>query len=300
MINEKFVSDVLSIGADCVVESLMKDHTTFRIGGPADYFITATNIEQLSSILKLCKEYEIPFMLLGNGSNLLVDDKGLRMAVIRLAGEFKEITHNENTVTCGAGASLARLCTYSMQNSLKGLEFAFGIPGTVGGAVFMNAGAYGGEMKDVLTSVTHLTPEGEIVTVSADTLDLGYRHSIYKNNGCIILSADFKLEAGEKDEIKALMDDIMNRRVTKQPLEYPSAGSVFKRPEGAFAGALIEQCGLKGLTVGGAQVSTKHSGFIINIGGATCSDVCNLVEKIQQIVKDETGFTLEREIIRLS
>lgn len=300
MINEKFVSDVLSIGADCVVESLMKDHTTFRIGGPADYFITATNIEQLSSILKLCKEYEIPFMLLGNGSNLLVDDKGLRMAVIRLAGEFKEITHNKNTVTCGAGATLARLCTYSMQNSLKGLEFAFGIPGTVGGAVFMNAGAYGGEMKDVLTSVTHLTPEGEIVTVSADTLDLGYRHSIYKNNGCIILSADFKLEAGEKDEIKALMDDIMNRRVTKQPLEYPSAGSVFKRPEGAFAGALIEQCGLKGLTVGGAQVSTKHSGFIINIGGATCSDVCNLVEKIQQIVKDETGFTLEREIIRLS
>lgn len=300
MINEKFLSAVSETGAQCDLNSLMKDHTTFRIGGPADYFITVSNIEQLKKVIAICKESEIPFMLIGNGSNLLVDDNGLRMAVIRLSGDFKEITHSENKVTCGAGATLARLCTYSMQNSLAGLEFAFGIPGTVGGAVYMNAGAYGGEMKDVLLTVTHMTSDGVIETVSADTLDLGYRHSIYKNNGCVILSAEFSLEEGNKDEIKALMDDIMNRRVTKQPLEYPSAGSVFKRPEGAFAGALIEQCGLKGATVGGAQVSEKHSGFIINIGGATCEDVCALVEKVQKIVKEETGFTLEREIIRLS
>lgn len=299
MINENFLREINAIGADCVVDSPMKEHTTFRIGGPADYFITVYNVEQLRSVLMFCKQNCVEYMLLGNGSNLLVSDEGLRMAVIRLAGEFKEISHKDNTVTCGAGLTLARLCTYAMQNSLSGLEFAFGIPGTVGGAVYMNAGAYGGEMKDVLKKVTHLTQDGEIQTVDAESLNLSYRFSEYKNNGAIILFAEYSLQEGDKDEIKALMDDIMNRRVTKQPLEYPSAGSVFKRPEGAFAGALIEQCGLKGYAVGGAQVSEKHSGFIINIGGATCDDVINLVAHIQKTVKEQTGFTLEREIIRL-
>ena len=299
MINNEFISRINDTGAVCVQSEPMRDHTTFRIGGPADYFITVSSTEQLKAVIALCGEYNISHMLLGNGSNLLVNDGGLRMAVIRLAGDFKTITHNGNAVTCGAGTTLARLCTYAMQNSLSGLEFAFGIPGTVGGAVYMNAGAYGGEMKDVLLQVTHLTPDGRIETVSADTLALSYRYSRYKENGCIILSARFSLADGDKDEIKGLMDDIMNRRVTKQPLDYPSAGSVFKRPEGAFAGALIEQCSLKGASVGGAQVSTKHSGFIINTGGATCKDVCTLVEQVQKKVLEETGYFLEREIILL-
>ena len=299
MINEKFVSDIKATGAECNTSSLMKDHTTFRIGGAADYFITAADIKQLKSIISLCKSYGVPYMILGNGSNLLVSDEGLRMAVIRLVGEFKEISRKDNTIICGAGATLARLCTFAMQQNLSGVECAFGIPGTVGGAVYMNAGAYGFEMKDAILSVTHLTDEGEIETVLADALELSYRHSIYKNNNCIILFAQLSLKEGKQEEIKALMDDVMNRRVSKQPLEFPSAGSVCKRPDGAFAGALIEQCNLKGVTVGGARVSEKHSGFIINIGGATCADVCNLIELIQNTVKEKTGFTLEREIIRL-
>ncbi len=299
MIKEQFIADIETTGATCVLDSPMKEHTTFRVGGPADYYITVNNISELKAVIARCKTARIPYMLIGNGSNLLVSDEGLRMAVIRLSGDFREIKADGTCVMCGAGATLARLCTFAQANSLTGLEFAFGIPGTVGGAVYMNAGAYGGEMKDVLKSVTHLTPSGEVETVSVDTLALSYRHSIYKENGCIILSAEFSLSQGDAGEIKDLMDDIMNRRVTKQPLEYPSAGSVFKRPEGAFAGALIEQCGLKGATVGGAQVSVKHSGFIINIGDATCKDVMDLVKKVQNVVKEETGYFLEREIIYL-
>jgi len=299
MINENFVSDIRATGAECSLESYMKDHTSFHIGGLADYFITASNVEQLKTIISLCKSAEIPYMILGNGSNLLVSDEGLRMAVIRLTGDFKGISHKGTTLCCGAGVTLARACTYAMQQGLSGLECAFGIPGTVGGAVYMNAGAYGFEVKDALSRVTHLTAEGEIETVESDTLSLSYRHSIYKYNKATILFAEFSLKEGESKEIKALMDDVMNRRVTKQPLEFPSAGSVFKRPEGAFAGALIEQCNLKGATIGGAQVSEKHAGFIINIGGATCSDVCNLIELIQKTVKEQTGFDLERELIRI-
>lgn len=299
MIKEQFITDIESTGAVCVTDSPMKEHTTFRVGGPADYYITVDNVAELKAVIARCKTARIPYMLIGNGSNLLVSDEGLRMAVIRLSGEFREMKAEGTSVVCGAGATLARLCTFAQSDSLAGLEFAFGIPGTVGGAIFMNAGAYGGEMKDVLKSVTHLTPSGEVETVPADTLDLSYRHSIYKENGCVILSAEFSLTEGDSVKIKALMDDIMNRRVSKQPLEYPSAGSVFKRPEGAFAGALIEQCGLKGATVGGAQVSQKHSGFIINIGGATCKDIMDLVKKVQTTVKEKTGYFLEREIIYL-
>lgn len=300
MINHEFISSVEETGALCNPESPMKDHTTFRIGGPADYYILVHSIKELTEVIELCVEYDVDYMLTGNGSNLLVDDNGLRKAVIRLVGDFKEISVKDNVITCGAGATLARLCTFALNCSLSGLEFAYGIPGTVGGAVYMNAGAYGGEMKDVLLTVTHLTPSGVVETVLADSLDLSYRHSIYCSNNCTVLSAEFRLTPDTEEAIKARMDDFMNRRVTKQPLDYPSAGSVFKRPEGAFAAALIEQCGLKGLTVGGAQVSTKHSGFIVNIGGATCEDVMNLVKKVQQIVKEQTGYNLEREIIYLS
>lgn len=300
MINHTFISSVEETGALCTPQSPMKEHTTFKIGGPADYYILVHSVRELVETISLCDEFDIDYMLIGNGSNLLVCDEGLRKAVIRLGGDFKNISVKDNTITCGAGASLARLCTFALSNSLSGLEFAYGIPGTVGGAVFMNAGAYGGEMKDVLLTVTHLTPAGKVETVLADTLSLSYRHSAYKLNNCIILSAEFRLAPDNELDIKARMDDFMNRRVTKQPLEFPSAGSVFKRPEGAYAGALIEQCGLKGIAVGGAQVSEKHSGFIINTGTATCQDVMCLVKKVQDTVKAETGFTLEREIIHLS
>ena len=237
-------------------------------------------------------------MILGNGSNLLVSDNGIEGAVITLDGDFKEITVDGDIITSGSGAKLSRLCSVALENSLTGLEFAYGIPGSVGGAMYMNAGAYGGEMKDVALSVTALTPDGEIREVPAEELALGYRTSIFKTNGDIILFAKYKLAQGDPAAIKEKMDDVMNRRKTKQPLEYPSAGSVFKRPEGAFAGTLIEQCGLKGKTVGGAQVSEKHAGFIINIGGATCDDVMGLVKLVQDTVKAETGYFLEREIIR--
>lgn len=276
----------------------MSSHTTFKIGGSADFFITVNLDIELSCVVNACKESGIPYLILGNGSNLLVSDDGIEGAVITLGGDFKDISVDGEIITAGAGVKLSRLCTTALDNSLGGLEFAYGIPGSVGGAVFMNAGAYGGEMKDVLLSVTALTPQGEIKEFSAAELELGYRTSVFKTNGSIILFSKYKLHKDSQDDIRARMDDFMNRRRTKQPLEYPSAGSVFKRPEGAFAGTLIEQCGLKGRTVGGAQVSEKHAGFIINIGGATSSDVMDLVKLVQDTVKAETGYVLEREIIR--
>lgn len=276
----------------------MSAHTTFKIGGAADIMITVQSIDELKTALSACKDSDVPFMILGNGSNLLVSDDGIEGAVILLDGDFKAITVDGETVTAGAGAKLSKLCTVALDEELSGLEFAYGIPGSVGGAMYMNAGAYGGEMKDVALSVTALTADGEVKEYSLEELNLGYRTSIFKSNGEIILFSKFQLHKGERSAIKAQMDDVMNRRKTKQPLEYPSAGSVFKRPEGAFAGTLIEQCGLKGRTVGGAQVSEKHAGFIINVGGATCDDVMNLVKLVQDVVKTETGYFLEREIIR--
>lgn len=276
----------------------MSAHTTFKIGGAADILITVGNLSELQTVISACKDCSMPYMILGNGSNLLVSDKGVEGAVIALDGDFKEISVESETVTAGAGAKLSRLCTVAMEHSLSGLEFAYGIPGTVGGAMYMNAGAYGGEMKDVALSVTAMSPDGSVREVPAAEMALGYRTSVFKTNGDIILFAKYNLHTGVKSAIKAQMEDIMGRRKSKQPLEYPSAGSVFKRPEGAFAGTLIEQCGLKGKTVGGAQVSEKHAGFIINVGGATCDDVMELVKVVQDTVKAETGYILEREIIR--
>ena len=276
----------------------MNLHTTFKIGGAADILITVNTVDELQTAISACKESGIPVMLLGNGSNLLVSDDGIEGAVIQLDGDFKAITVDGCTITSGAGAKLSRLCTVALEHSLSGLEFAYGIPGSVGGAMYMNAGAYGGEMKDVALSVTALTSDGEVREYPADQLQLGYRTSVFKTNKEIILFSKYNLHTDDPEQIKARMDDVMNRRKTKQPLEYPSAGSVFKRPEGAFAGTLIEQCGLKGKTVGGAQVSEKHAGFIINVGGATCKDVMDLVKLVQDTVKDETGYFLEREIIR--
>ena len=289
---------IIDKGISYIENEPMSAHTTFKIGGAADVLVTVRNIDELKATVDACKDCGVPYMILGNGSNLLVSDDGIEGAVIALDGDFKQITVDGTVITAGAGAKLSRLCTVALENGLTGLEFAYGIPGTVGGAMYMNAGAYGGEMKDVALSVTALNADGEIVEVPAAELEMGYRTSIFKKNNSIILFSKYKLNNGDKTAIKAQMDDVMNRRKTKQPLEYPSAGSVFKRPEGAFAGTLIEQCGLKGKTVGGAQVSEKHAGFIINIGGATCDDVMGLVALIQETVKRETGFELEREIIR--
>lgn len=277
----------------------LSKHTTFKIGGNADMFVTVFDVNQLKAVVTACNSNNIPLFIIGNGSNLLVSDEGMRCVVVVLDGEFKDISLKENTITCGAGVILGKLCTFARSNSLSGLEFAYGIPGTVGGAAYMNAGAYGGEMKDVIESVTHITPQGEIVTLDKSQLDLSYRHSVYKTTDNIILSVKMQLNVGDKDEIKEKMDDFMTRRKTKQPLEYPSAGSVFKRPEGNYAGTLIEQCGLKGKTIGGAQVSEKHAGFIINVGDATCEDVLNLISFVQDTVKEQTGYYLEREIIHI-
>lgn len=278
----------------------MSKHTSFKIGGNADVYIKVNNLSKLSTILKECQASDVDYMILGNGSNLLVSDEGIRGAVIRLDGDFRKITLlDDTTIFCGAGATLAYLCKFALNCGLSGLEFAWGIPGTVGGAVFMNAGAYDGEMKDVVHSVSHISPSGEIGRTEKENLNFGYRTSVYRSNNMIITGVTLKLKKGNPDEIRAKMDDYMSRRSTKQPLEYPSAGSVFKRPEGSFAGALIEQCGLKGKTCGGAQVSEKHAGFIINKSNATSKDVRDLIGVIQKTVSEKTGYSLECELIIL-
>lgn len=288
------------LGCDARKDELMSKHTTFKIGGKADAYIKVNNLSKLSTILKECKDSDVDYMLLGNGSNLLVSDEGIRGTVIRLDGDFRKISLvDETTVFCGAGASLAYLCKFALKCGLSGLEFAWGIPGTVGGAVFMNAGAYDGEMKNIVHSVSHISPDGKIGRTEKDDLCFGYRTSVYRSNNMIITGVTFKLKKGNPDEIRNKMDDYMQRRSEKQPLEFPSAGSVFKRPEGNYAGALIEQCGLKGKMFGGAQVSEKHAGFIINKSNASASDVRQLISEVQKTVADKTGYNLECELIIL-
>ena len=274
----------------------MRAHTTFKIGGEADIFIIPASPAALISAVKKCTGLEIPYFILGNGSNLLVSDGGIEGAVISLAG-INGISSDGEKITCGAGAMLSSVCLKALSLSLTGLEFAYGIPGTAGGALYMNAGAYGGQTADVIESAECLTATGEIKTLKKENMQLGYRSSVFKNGGLIIISLTFALKKGDKAEIKAEMDDLLNRRKQKQPLEYPSAGSTFKRPEGYFAGALIEKNGLKGLTVGGAQVSEKHAGFVINRGGATAADVKALIGKIQKKVFENDGVMLEPEVI---
>ena len=271
-------------------------HTTFKIGGPAAVFVQPADEAQLCQAVRLCRELAVPCYLLGNGSNILFGDRGYAGAVVSLAGMKREVRREGDTLTAPAGMQLSVLCTAALRAGLTGLEFAYGIPGTVGGAVYMNAGAYGGEMKDVLASVRYLTADGQIVEAPAAELDLGYRHSVFESNGGCILSAAVRLAPGDPEAIAARMDDLMGRRRDKQPLDKPSAGSTFKRPVGAFAGALIEQCGLRGYRHGGAAISEKHCGFVVNLGGATCADVLALCAEVQKIVKEQTGFTLEKEI----
>ncbi len=286
-----------SENCEILINSPMSRHTSFRVGGNADIVAIPSDTDALSAVIRKAKEYSVPFIVIGNGSNLLVKDCGIQGLVIKTTGMNDNISINGNIISCSAGTSLTRLCLVALENSLTGLEFAYGIPGTVGGAVFMNAGAYGGEMKDVLRSVTHLTPDGRIETLAAQSLSLSYRKTFYsENSDYIILSAEFTLCDGNKDDIKLKMDDLMGRRKDKQPLEYPSAGSTFKRPEGYFAGALIEQCGLKGFNIRGAEVSEKHAGFVINKENADASAILELMEHIKETVKKETGVSLEPEV----
>ena len=274
----------------------MSRHTTFKIGGPADYFLMPDKDTDVGRIVKICKESAIPYFILGNGSNLLVGDGGYRGAVIQIYKNMSAVTVEGTEITVQAGALLSSVAAAAKNAALTGFEFAGGIPGTMGGAVVMNAGAYGGEMKDVLTEVTVMDEEGEIVTLPADKLELGYRTSIIKTAGYIVLKAKLQLKEGNPEVIRETMKDLTIRRTTKQPLEYPSAGSTFKRPEGYFAGKLIMDSGLAGYQVGGAQVSEKHCGFVINAGGATARDVRTLMDNVRDIVYKKYGVTLEPEV----
>ena len=285
------------LGEDRVfTEEAMSQHTTFKIGGPADYFLMPDKGEDVGRVIKICKEKEIPYFILGNGSNLLVGDGGYRGAVIQIYRNMSSVTVEGNEITAQAGALLSAVAAAAKNASLTGFEFAGGIPGTIGGAVVMNAGAYGGEMKDVLTEVTVMNAEGDIFTLHTEELELGYRTSIIKTAGYIVLEAKIRLKEGDPEVIRETMKDLTIRRTTKQPLEYPSAGSTFKRPEGYFAGKLIMDSGLAGYQVGGAQVSEKHCGFVINSGDATARDVRTLMDNVRDIVYKKYGVTLEPEV----
>ena len=282
-----------------LLDEPMKKHTTFRIGGPSDYFVLPKNIEEVKGVIALCKEKEVPFYILGNGSNLLVSDDGFRGVIIQLYKNMSHIEVEGNAIRAQVGALLSKIAAEALQNGLTGFEFASGIPGTLGGAVVMNAGAYGGEMKDVLTEVTALTQDGEVKVLKKEELDLGYRTSVVGKKGYIALEAVVELQKGNPDEIKATMDDLKERRTTKQPLEYPSAGSTFKRPEGYFAGKLIQDTGLRGFSVGGAQLSEKHCGFVINKDHATAKDVAELMREVSDRVEAKFGVPLEPEVKKL-
>lgn len=287
-----------ALGCPLRVDEPMARHTTFQIGGPADRFLTVENAAQLQGLLSCLRQAGIPYLVLGKGSNLLVSDKGIRGAVLHLGGDFKkvEVLPNGRTLRAGAGAPLASVCALARERSLTGLEFAWGIPGSVGGGAYMDAGAYGGEMRDVVSRVLHLGPDGAPGEARGEELCFGYRKSRYTGGEDIITAVEFTLQPGDPAAIAGKMEELMARRKDKQPYDMPSAGSVFKRPQNGFAAALIEQCGLKGRRVGGAQVSEKHAGFIVNTGGATCQDVLELISIIQKTVEEQTGTRLECEV----
>ena len=272
-------------------------HTSFQIGGPVAVMAFPNSPEQVGEILKIARRYEITPMILGAGSNILAPDEGLDTVVIELRTAMNRVEErSKGEFEAQAGAAMARLATFAMERGYTGLEFAHGIPGTVGGGVYMNAGAYGGEMCQVVTGVTAMDREGNLLDIPADQLDLSYRHSRFMNEDLVILSVRVKLEKGDREEIRAKMAELMSRRRTSQPLELPSAGSTFKRPATGYAAAMIEAAGLKGLRVGDAQVSEKHAGFVVNRGRATCKDVLRLMEQVQDRVEQDTGVRLEPEV----
>ena len=296
---EKIYNYAIDNGCKAEYDVPMSSYTTFRIGGNARLMVTPESDEALADIIKLCKAEGAEPFILGNGSNMLISDNGLDRVVINMCRQSAGVRLvDEETIECDAGINLVKVCRFALENNLTGLEFAYGIPGSAGGAAYMNAGAYGGEMIDVLASCRHIDKDGNFGSFAGKELGLGYRTSAYEKNGYIITTLTFKLKKGNHDEIKAKMDELLGRRKDKQPLEYPSAGSTFKRPEkeGFYASRMIDECGLKGLSVGGAQVSEKHAGFVINKGGASSTDVMNLIEKVQQTVFEKTGIMLEPEV----
>jgi UDP-N-acetylmuramate dehydrogenase len=297
-VEKGFLDKVCSIvGNDNVsVDEPMKKHTTFRIGGPADYYVMPHSGEEAAQVIKACREWKLPFYILGNGSNLLVSDKGFRGVIIQMFKNYSEVSVDGVCVTARAGALLSKIAKTALENNLTGLEFAAGIPGTLGGAVVMNAGAYGGEMKDVLEEVGVLSGEGEILRLKREELDLGYRTSVIARKGYIVLEAKMRLQEGKREAIASRMEELKEKRVSKQPLELPSAGSTFKRPEGNFAGKLIMEAGLRGFSVGDAQVSEKHCGFVVNKGGATALQVRELMQEVIRRVEETSGVTLEPEV----
>ena len=285
------------VGSDNIVsDEPMRKHTTFRIGGNADIFVRPESKEQIAEILRLCRKQDVPYFILGNGSNLLVGDRGFRGVVINIMDNMNDIKVDGGIIKAQAGAMLIKVSRAARDNSLTGLEFASGIPGTIGGAIYMNAGAYGGEMKDVVTQVTAIDAEGEIYTFGTDELEFSYRHSVIQQRDLIVLDVTMKLAAGDQKIIDDRMSELAVARRTKQPLEYPSAGSTFKRPEGYFAGKLIMDAGLRGYQVGGAQVSEKHCGFVINKGDATAADICQLMRDVSDKVQAQFGVVLEPEV----
>lgn len=296
---ENIIKEIIKITSEnrVFVNEPMSKHTTFRVGGPCDVLISIKSVKEAEDIIRLLSMYKIPYFVIGNGSNLLVRDEGFKGVIIEIGKDFADIEINGETIIADAGALLVKIANEAYKASLTGLEFASGIPGTLGGGVFMNAGAYGGELKDVISSVTVLNTEtGEISTKTCEEMKFSYRHSVAKEKPLLILSATLNLNSGDKDAIKLRMDELREQRTTKQPLEYPSAGSTFKRPEGYFAGKLIQDAGLKGYSVGGAMVSEKHSGFVINTGTATASDILKLIDDVQNIVDTKFGVKLEPEV----
>lgn len=278
---------------------LMKNYTTFRVGGPVDLMVKPNSISELAETIKLCKAHNVPYYILGNGSNLLVADEGYRGVVIQIYNNLSEIKVEGHQITAQAGALLSKIATRALENSLTGFEFAHGIPGTLGGAVVMNAGAYNGEMKEVLVKCEVLDEQGNLLTLTNEALELGYRGSIIQKKNYIVVSATLELREGDKEKISSYMKELMGRRKEKQPLDKPSAGSTFKRPEGHFAGKLIMDSGLRGYKLGGAMVSDKHCGFVVNNGGATCKDIEDLIKHVQEVVKAKYQVDLETEVKRL-
>ena len=280
-------------------EEPMREHTTFRVGGNAEVFIAPDSIDKICRILDICREYRLPCHVIGNGSNLLVGDRGVRGVVLQIYKNFSDMSVQDTCIWVQAGALLAKTAAFAAEHGLTGLEFASGIPGTVGGAVTMNAGAYGGEMKDVISRVRVLDPEGKLRTFSVEELQLGYRASLIQKQGCLVVEAELALTRGEPEKIYGRMEELKAARKEKQPIEFASAGSTFKRPEGYFAGKLIMDAGLRGYSVGDAQVSEKHCGFVINRGEATAAQVMELIEHIQAEVLLKFGVKLEMEVKRL-
>lgn len=280
-------------------DELMSRHTTFRIGGPADFFVMPSDLEQVRKIIAVCRENSVPYYIMGNGSNLLVGDKGYRGVLIQISKKMSGIRVDEERIIVQAGALLSKISAAACEASLTGMEFASGIPGTLGGALRMNAGAYGGEMRQIVETADVMTTEGEVMTLTGEELRMGYRTSVISRNDYVALGAVLKLKKGDRTQIRALMNELKEKRVTKQPLEYGSAGSTFKRPEGYFAGKLIQDAGLRGYRIGDAQVSEKHCGFVINRGHATAADVTKLMEDVADCVEEKFGVRLEPEVKKI-